>query len=141
MRAFLYVNDLTELLERAATHPAAIGQVFNLGNSEEISIAALAERVKAMTGSASPIVRIPSDEAYEAGFEDIPRRVPNLTKARALVGYTPTIDLGEILHRCRDTALSLDLKPELIDQALVQWVYDVAPQPRLDDQLDHPGEI
>jgi UDP-glucose 4-epimerase len=79
-----------------------VGQVFNIGNSEEISIGELAERVKSMTGSSSDIVRIPYHQAYEAGFEDMPRRVPNLSKIRALVGYAPTIGLEEILRRVID---------------------------------------
>jgi nucleoside-diphosphate-sugar epimerase len=101
-RSFTYVGDVVNGLVALADEPRAIGQVFNLGNSEEISIGELAERVKTMTGSASEIVRIPYDEAYEAGFEDMPRRVPNLAKARALVGYTPTIGLDEILRRVID---------------------------------------
>ncbi len=103
-RSFTYVGDVVNGLVALAEEPRAIGQVFNLGNSEEISIGELAERVKVMTGSASEIVRIPYDEAYEAGFEDMPRRVPNLAKARALVGYTPTIGLDEILRRVIDHA-------------------------------------
>jgi UDP-glucose 4-epimerase len=77
----------------------AVGEVFNIGNSEEISIGDLALRVKALAGSRSEIVCIPYDQAYEAGFEDMPRRVPNLEKIRRLVGYTPTIGLDEILRR------------------------------------------
>jgi UDP-glucose 4-epimerase len=65
---------------------------------EEISILALAERVKALTKSSSPIVRIPYDQAYESGFEDMPRRVPDLTKIHALIGYTPRVSLDEILR-------------------------------------------
>ena len=58
-----------------------------------------ADRIKTMTGGRSEIVRIPYDEAYEAGFEDMPRRVPDISKINALVGYTPTVDLDEILER------------------------------------------
>jgi UDP-glucose 4-epimerase len=79
--------------------PKAVGQVFNIGNSREITIGELAERIKSMTGSSSPIVRIPYDQAYEAGFEDMPRRVPAISKIDALVGYAPTVDLDEILAR------------------------------------------
>jgi UDP-glucose 4-epimerase len=73
--------------------------VFNIGNGSEISIGGLAERIKALTNSASPIVTIPYEQAYEAGFEDMPRRVPDLSKIRALIGYEPTVDLEEILTR------------------------------------------
>jgi UDP-glucose 4-epimerase len=79
--------------------PRAIGQVFNIGNGAEITIGALAERIRTLTGSQSNIVRIPYDQAYEAGFEDMPRRVPDITKISALVGYRPTVDLEEILSR------------------------------------------
>src|SRR5690606_4983988 len=68
-------------------------------NTEEVSIGELAERVRAKTGSRSPIVRIPYDEAYEAGFEDMPRRVPSIEKIHALIGYRPTVGLDEILER------------------------------------------
>jgi UDP-glucose 4-epimerase len=98
-RSFTYVGDVVSGLIALVEEPRAVGQVFNIGNSEEVSIGDLAERVKAMTGSASEIVRIPYDEAYEAGFEDMPRRVPNLAKIRGLVGYAPTIGLEEILRR------------------------------------------
>jgi UDP-glucose 4-epimerase len=101
-RSFTYVGDVVSGLIALVEEPRAVGQVFNIGNSEEVSIGDLAERVKAMTGSASEIVRIPYDEAYEAGFEDMPRRVPNLAKIRGLVGYAPTIGLEEILRRVID---------------------------------------
>jgi UDP-glucose 4-epimerase len=98
-RAFTYVGDVVSGLVRLAASPAATGQVFNIGNEEEISMMALAEKVKAMTGSSSPIVLIPYDEAYEAGFEDMPRRVPDLRKIQAAVGYAPTVGLDQILAR------------------------------------------
>ena len=79
--------------------PAAVGDVFNLGNSEEISIGQLAARVKTLVGSASPIVTIPYDQAYESGFEDMPRRVPDISKIRNLIGYAPRVSLDEILRR------------------------------------------
>jgi UDP-glucose 4-epimerase len=98
-RSFTYVGDVVNGLMALVDEPRAVGQVFNIGNSEEISIVDLAERVRTMAGSSSDIVRIPYHQAYEAGFEDMPRRVPNLSKIRALVGYAPTIGLEEILRR------------------------------------------
>jgi UDP-glucose 4-epimerase len=80
-------------------HPGAIGQVYNVGNPEEVSIRELAERIKVATGSTSPIVTIPYDEAYEAGFEDMPRRVPDITKLNQAVGYEPKVKLDEIIER------------------------------------------
>ena len=99
MRSFTYVGDVVNGLVALVENPRAVGEVFNIGNSEEISIGELAERVKAMTDSASEIVRIPYELAYEAGFEDMPRRVPDLSKIRRFIGYTPTIQLDEILRR------------------------------------------
>lgn len=98
-RSFTYVGDVVEALTRLVVEPAALGQVFNIGNMEEISILALAERIKAMAASRSEIVLIPYEQAYEAGFEDMPRRVPSLDKIHRLVGYRPTVDLDEILAR------------------------------------------
>jgi len=98
-RAFTYVGDVVSGLMKLAASPEAVGEVFNIGNHEEISMMALAQKVKAMTGSASPIVLIPYDQAYEAGFEDMPRRVPDLRKVKAAVGYGPSVGLDEILTR------------------------------------------
>jgi UDP-glucose 4-epimerase len=98
-RSFTYVGDVVRAMVALIDEPRAIGQVFNIGNGREITIDDLAAKVKALTGSRSPIVRIPYDQAYEAGFEDMPRRVPDVSKLRALVGYEPTVELDEILAR------------------------------------------
>jgi UDP-glucose 4-epimerase len=98
-RSFGYVGDIVDGVLRLADEPKAIGEVFNLGNPEEISMMELAHRVKSLTESASGVVLIPYDEAYEAGFEDMPRRVPDISKAHALVGFAPTVHLDEILRR------------------------------------------
>ncbi len=76
---------------------AAKGQVVNIGNAEEVTIMQLAERVKSLTGSDSPIKLIPYNEAYEDGFEDMLRRVPSLERAKKLIGYEPTRTLDDIL--------------------------------------------
>ena len=96
-RAFGYVGDVVGALIKLVQEPRSVGEVFNIGNTEEISILDLAHRVKALTNSSSEIVLVPYDEAYEAGFEDMPRRVPDLTKIHRLVGYAPTVGLDEIL--------------------------------------------
>ena len=96
-RAVGYVGDVVGALPKLVQEPQAVGQVFNIGNTEEISILDLAHRIKALTDSASDIVLVPYDEAYEAGFEDMPRRVPDLTKIQRIVGYAPTVGLDEIL--------------------------------------------
>jgi UDP-glucose 4-epimerase len=101
-RSFTYVGDVVDALLALAREPRAVGQVFNIGNVGEITIAGLAERVKAMTGSESPIHYVPYDEAYEAGFEDMPRRVPDITKLQQLVGYEPKLRLDDIIQTVID---------------------------------------
>jgi UDP-glucose 4-epimerase len=97
-RSFTYVGDVVRGLIALVQEPRAVGEVFNIGNGVEITIRALAEKIKVMTQSSSPIVTIPYDQAYEAGFEDMPRRVPDLGKIQQMVGYTPKVQLDEILH-------------------------------------------
>jgi len=98
-RSFTFVGDVVSGLIALSLEPRAVGQVFNIGNPEEISILDLAKRVKAATGSQSPIKLIPYDQAYEAGFEDMPRRVPNISKIQKYVGYAPTLGLDDILRK------------------------------------------
>ena len=74
-----------------------ISRVVNIGSTEEVSIAALAQLVKQRTGSKSPIVSVPYDQAYEPGFEDMPRRVPALEKLEELTGFRPGIPLNDIV--------------------------------------------
>ncbi len=96
-RCFCYVGDIVDALTRLVDTEEAYGQVFNLGGSEEVSIMTLAERVIARTGSQSSIRVIPYDEAYEAGFEDMERRVPNTDRAAAAVSFKQTLDLDGII--------------------------------------------
>jgi len=99
-RCFTYVGDVVGALIQLAENPGAIGQVFNIGNDhEEVSILDLARRVKERTSSRSEIVNVPYERAYEEGFEDMLRRVPDLSKIRALIGYEPQVHLDEILER------------------------------------------
>jgi UDP-glucose 4-epimerase len=96
-RSFTHVADVVQALVKLVREPKAIGQVVNIGNTGEISILKLAERVRELSGSNSPIKLVPYDEAYESGFEDMPRRVPDLTKVNALIGYKPRFSLDDIL--------------------------------------------
>ena len=99
-RCFTDVGDVVGQLAALATEPRAVGEVFNVGNDrEEISILDLAKRVKARAGSKSEIVLVPYEKAYEEGFEDMQRRVPDLSKLRALTDYRPQVQLDEILDR------------------------------------------
>jgi UDP-glucose 4-epimerase len=101
-RAFTHVSDVVGALLKLVADPKSVGQVFNIGNTEEITMLSLAERVKALTGSESPIKLVPYDEAYESGFEDMPRRVPDLRKVRDAIGYEPRNTLDDILVQVID---------------------------------------
>lgn len=98
-RSFTWVGDVVNALIALAPHPGAVGQVFNVGHTKEITMADLAALVKEMTGSASEIVYVPFEEAYAPGFEDTRRRLPDIGKIKALIGYEPTLDLPEMLRR------------------------------------------
>jgi len=97
-RCFGYVGDVVGALVALMDREEAVGEVFNIGSNEEVSIMQLAERVRELTGSKSEIVTVPYDEAYEEGFEDMPRRVPDISKVSGLVGFQPTVKLDEILQ-------------------------------------------
>lgn len=96
-RCFGHVYDVVEALLRLIQTPAAVGQVVNIGNDEEVTIMELAERVKAAANSRSPIVRIPYEEAYAEGFEDMLRRVPDVSKLERLIDFRPRTPLDEII--------------------------------------------
>jgi nucleoside-diphosphate-sugar epimerase len=98
-RCFCDVRDTVEALTRLIDAPRAVGEVVNVGNTEEISIEALARLVKDRTRSSSSIEFIPYDQAYEPGFEDMMRRVPSVEKLQALTGFRPQIPLNEIIDR------------------------------------------
>ena len=101
-RCFTDVSDVVGALVGLMDHPGAVGGVFNVGSSEEVSIQTLAERVKELTASKSEIVYIPYERAYGEGFEDMPRRVPDLAKIQSLLGYRPRKSLEQILSRVID---------------------------------------
>jgi len=97
-RSFTHVGDVVWALIRLVQEPRAVGEVFNVGNTGEVTIWDLAEQVKVMAGSNSPIQIVPYDQAYEAGFEDMPRRVPDISKICNLIGYQPQVDLPDIIR-------------------------------------------
>jgi UDP-glucose 4-epimerase len=97
-RSFTWVGDVVNAMMKLIKHPGAYGEVFNVGHTDEISIYELAELVKTMTESASEIVFIPYEQAYESGFEDMARRLPDLTKIQRTIGYRPTLDLPRMLE-------------------------------------------
>ena len=98
-RCFCDVRDSVEALIRLLATERSIGEVVNIGTDEEITIEALAHIVKDRTGSDSPITYVPYEQAYEPGFEDMPRRVPSLEKLEMLTGFRPTTPLVEIVDR------------------------------------------
>jgi UDP-glucose 4-epimerase len=97
-RCFGYVGDVVQALIKLMENASAVGQVFNIGSNQEVTILGLAHRVKELTNSESEIVFVPYDEAYEEGFEDMPRRVPDISKINALVGFQPKMSLDGILQ-------------------------------------------
>ena len=98
-RSFTWVGDVIGAMVALIEHPKAYGEVFNIGHTKEISIYDLAALVKQMTKSPSKIVLVPYEEAYGAGFEDMPRRMPDISKIERLIGYRPVLDLPEMLER------------------------------------------
>ena len=101
-RSFTHVRDVVQALIGIAHHADAVGQVFNIGNNKEISIEALAKRIREKTSSSSDIVYIPYDQAYEEGFEDMQRRVPDITKINRLIGFAPEAGIEEIIDSVID---------------------------------------
>jgi len=121
-RCFGWVGDVVDALVKLALLPAAENLVFNIGSTEEVSINELAQLVKDVTGSTSPLQYIPYEQAYSQGFEEMPRRVPDLSRVHAAIGYVPTKKLREIVeavatslttsadpHRDRSKAFELSL--------------------------------
>ena len=104
-RCFTHVSDAVTAITTLSREPKAIGEIFNVGSDEETTIGALARLVRDVSGSDSPIVHVPYDEAYAEGFEDMPRRVPDLRKIRALIGYQPRLGLREIVASVIDSVL------------------------------------
>ena len=98
-RSFTWVGDVVKAMITLIQLPQAYGEVFNVGHTQEISIHELAVMVKEITKSNSEIIFVPYEQAYEAGFEDMPRRLPDISKIQKLIGYQPTLDLSEMLER------------------------------------------
>lgn len=97
-RSFCHVRDIVKALIGLANSRKAAGKVVNIGNDQEISINDLARRIKELSGSVSKIVHVPYEEAYAEGFEDMMRRVPDLSLARQLIGFRPRYSLDDIIE-------------------------------------------
>lgn len=96
-RCFGHVNDAVESVLRLIATPDAVGEVFNIGSDREVTIRELAELVRTQTGSSSEIVLVPYEEAYAVGFEDLQRRVPDVSKLERFIGYKPATPLEQIV--------------------------------------------
>jgi UDP-glucose 4-epimerase len=123
-RCFGYVGDIVDALIKVMEHPETPGEVFNLGSQEEVSITALARRIIALTASPSNIVYVPYNEAYEEGFEDMPRRVPDTSKAERVIGFRARTPLDGILRAViRDVAQRREVKLHDVDDHVhrVAW--------------------
>jgi len=101
-RCFTHVADVVRAVLGLADKPEAVGEVFNIGSTQEVTIETLARRTIELAGSSSRIVFVPYDQAYEAGFEDMRRRVPDISKVKKLIGWTPQVDLDGILRSVID---------------------------------------
>jgi len=101
-RCFAYVGDVVEALVKLMNNNKCVGQIYNIGTDEEISILDLAKKVKELTNSSSQIKFVPYDEAYEEGFEDMQRRIPDISKAGRDINYKPKVKLTHILHEIID---------------------------------------
>ncbi len=110
-RCFCHVRDTVRALTALEQTPAAVGQIFNIGTQHSISINELAERVIAVLGSRSSIVHIPYEQAYEPGFEDMQRRMPDISKVRQTTGWQPLEPLESIIREARDFFVN-DLQAE-----------------------------
>lgn len=97
-RSFTWVGDVVGAMLALSEHPESHGEIFNIGHTQDISITDLAVMVKSMTESSSEIVYVPYEEAYEPGFEDMSRRLPDISKVQKLIGYAPSLALPDMLE-------------------------------------------
>ena len=97
-RCFAHVDDVVRGIIDLSTHPDAVGQIFNIGNDQEVTIKALAQLITEFTESTSELTYVPYDQVYGEGFEDMQRRMPNLNRIRSLIGYRTTNDLPAIVR-------------------------------------------
>lgn len=129
-RSFTWVGDVVWALTTLMSDRRTVGEVFNVGNGDEISIVELALRVKAMTGSRSEVVFAPYEQVFDNSFEDMPRRVPDIRKIRAAIGFEPKVHLDGILKYVIEY-----WKPRVNRSMLTRGLTRLAPQPG----LHHPA--
>jgi UDP-glucose 4-epimerase len=118
-RCFCHVTDTVGAVLALLDNPGADGEVFNVGSQEEVTIDELAAMLIDMTGSSSTIVHIPYDEAYERGFEDMPRRLPDISKVTRLTGWRPSRSLDQTLADVIEHERQLLERPLAVPEALL----------------------
>jgi nucleoside-diphosphate-sugar epimerase len=118
-RSFTWVGDVVSALIGLADEPASAGEVFNIGNGAEISILDLARKVRSMVGSASPIQLVPYSQVFDSSFEDMPRRVPDISKIRQAIGYRPTVQLDEIIERVIDFWTETEVSSQTVASTVI----------------------
>jgi UDP-glucose 4-epimerase len=123
-RSFTWVGDVVSAIVGLVEDPRTCGEVFNIGNGAEISIRDLALKVKLKTGSHSPIEFVPYSQVFDGSFEDMPRRIPDITKIGKFIGYRPTLELDEIIDRV------VDFWAETVPAPATKWAR-VAPHTRV----------
>jgi UDP-glucose 4-epimerase len=122
-RCFTFVGDVIRAVVNLVNNSKSVGQVFNIGSSQETTISDLAKMVRDLTHSSSEIVYIPYNEAYEEGFEDMPRRVPDISKIKNLIGYEPTLDLTGILKEIiKDCQMKTKRQTRLQEEMILEAV-------------------
>ncbi len=126
-RCFLHVSDAVDALMALMPITSSVGEVYNIGSPEEVTILGLAEKVKAATASSSKIVFIPYSEAYEEGFEDMFRRVPDISKLHAITGFAPKYNLDQIL---KDVIAYMEFRLASERQTAVALSVPTEPAPR-----------
>jgi len=110
-RSFTYISDVVWAVIKLAECDEAVGEVFNLGNGAEVTIEELARKVKEMTGSSSEIVHMSYGQAYKEGFEDMPRRVPDISKLKRYIGYEPQVQLDEMIAKVVEYYRNREISP------------------------------
>jgi UDP-glucose 4-epimerase len=101
-RCFTYIDDAVDALIKLSEEEKAIGEIFNVGSIEEHTIEDVAKKIKILTSSRSKLIKIPYNQAYDIGFEDMIRRVPNIKKISGLIGFSPKYNLENILQKIID---------------------------------------
>jgi UDP-glucose 4-epimerase len=130
-RSFTWIGDVVAALVALSAEPRAAGEVFNIGNDHEISIRELAMKVRALAGSDSEIHYVPHAQVYGADFEDMSRRVPDISKLRRMLGYTPRVQIDDIVTQTIHYSRSPRMAPNVSGAAVANGIPGHKPVPSL----------